>query len=86
MLNRTAQPETRADELKANLPLQVVSPVRWIESVCHLMDTVATVVEVGPGKVLTGLVKKIAPELNVVTINDAGTATEWLGTALAQQH
>ncbi len=86
VLNRTAQPETRADELKANLPLQVVSPVRWIESVCHLMDTVATVVEVGPGKVLTGLVKKIAPELNVVTINDAGTATEWLGTALAQQH
>lgn len=86
VLNRTAQPETRADELKSNLPLQVVSPVRWIESVCHLMDTVATVVEVGPGKVLTGLVKKIAPELNVVTINDAGTATEWLGTALAQQH
>lgn len=86
VLNRTAQPETRADELKANLPLQVVSPVRWIESVRHLMDTVATVVEVGPGKVLTGLVKKIAPELNVVTINDAGTATEWLGTALAQQH
>lgn len=86
VLNRTAQPETRADELKSNLPLQVVSPVRWIESVRHLMDTVATVVEVGPGKVLTGLVKKIAPELNVVTINDAGTATEWLGTALAQQH
>jgi [acyl-carrier-protein] S-malonyltransferase len=86
VLNRTAQPETRADELKANLPLQVVSPVRWIESIRHLMDTVETVVEVGPGKVLTGLVRKTAPELNVITINDAGTATEWLGTALAQNN
>ncbi len=86
VLNRTAQPETRADELKANLPLQVVSPVRWIESIRHLMDTVETVVEVGPGKVLTGLVRKTAPELNVIAINDAGTATEWLGTALAQHN
>jgi len=86
VLNRTAQPETRADELKANLPLQVVSPVRWIESIRHLMDTVETVVEVGPGKVLTGLVRKTAPDLNVIPINDAGTATEWLGTALAQHN
>jgi len=78
VLNRTAQPETRVDELKSNLPLQVVSPVRWIETVTYLKDTVGAVVEIGPGKVLTGLVKKIAPELPVQTINDSVSATEWL--------
>jgi len=77
ILNRTAQPETRADELKANLPLQVISPVRWIETVQHLADTVDTVVEVGPGKVLTGLVKKTAPQLAVVSVNDVQSVTDW---------
>jgi [acyl-carrier-protein] S-malonyltransferase len=70
ILNRTAQPETRADELRANLPLQVVSPVRWIETVQQLAHTVDMVVEVGPGKVLAGLIRKTAPELAVTPLSD----------------
>jgi [acyl-carrier-protein] S-malonyltransferase len=78
ILNRTAQPETRQDALKANLPIQVVSPVRWIETVRHLADTVDSVVEIGPGKVLTGLIKKIAPDLSVCALNDRDSLTGWL--------
>lgn len=78
VLNRTAQPETRADALKANLPLQVISPVRWIETVHHLKDTVTAVIEIGPGKVLTGLIKKTAPELSTVSISDRVSLDEWL--------
>jgi len=45
---------------------QVCKPVRWVESIRYLVDRgVNRFVEVGPGKVLCGLVKKIAPEIPV---------------------
>jgi [acyl-carrier-protein] S-malonyltransferase len=46
-------------------------PVRWVELVQKLQsEGVTTVVECGPGKVLTGLVKRIAPEMQLVNIVD----------------
>jgi [acyl-carrier-protein] S-malonyltransferase len=49
---------------------QVCKPVRWAESIRHLVDRgVDRFVEVGPGKVLCGLVKKIAPEVQVYGVD-----------------
>jgi len=54
--------------IKTNLVAQVSSPVRWEELVRRLLaDNLTTFVEVGPGKVLTGLIRKI--DKNVVTCN-----------------
>ena len=50
---------------------QVSGAVRWEQSVRHLLDLgVDTFVECGPGKVLTGLVKKIAPSVNLLRVED----------------
>ncbi len=49
---------------------QVCSPVRWVETVFHLRNRgVSRFVEVGPGKVLTGLVKKISPEAGTFSVD-----------------
>ncbi|HWQ40947.1 MAG TPA: ACP S-malonyltransferase [Desulfosporosinus sp.] len=50
---------------------QVSGAVRWEQSVCHLINLgVDTFIECGPGKVLTGLVKKIAPGVNLLRVED----------------
>jgi [acyl-carrier-protein] S-malonyltransferase len=52
-----------AAEIQKNLIAQLTSPVRWTQSVQNMVKDGAThFVEVGPGKVLQGLVKKISPE------------------------
>ena len=69
--NVTALPETSAEEIKNNLIKQVVSPVQWTNSVEWLVEAgVDTFIEVGPGKVLSGLVKKIAKDVQVFAIED----------------
>ena len=65
ILNRLAAPETKAEQLKENLSLQIQSSVRWIESVDYLAQTLPRFIEVGPGKVLSGLIKKMNREFNV---------------------
>jgi len=51
---------------------QLYNPVRWIETVRFLVDHGATrLVECGPGKVLAGLSKRIAPEAAITAINDS---------------
>lgn len=62
--NVTASAVSSADEIKLNLVAQLTAPVRWTQSVQAMVADGAThFVEVGPGKVLQGLVKKIAPEV-----------------------
>lgn len=59
--NVTAEPVTRAEDIRDLLYRQLTSPVRWEESVMHMVrDGADSFVEVGPGKVLQGLVKRIA--------------------------
>jgi [acyl-carrier-protein] S-malonyltransferase len=54
---------TDVAEIKANLIAQLTAPVKWTQSVQHMVADGATeFVECGPGKVLQGLVKKIHPE------------------------
>lgn len=59
--NVTAEPVTNADDIRGLLYRQLTSPVRWEQSVTALHRDGAThFIEIGPGKVLQGLVKRIA--------------------------
>ena len=59
VLNRTALAETNPDQLKENLSLQIESSVQWIASIESMGQDLPSFIEVGPGKVLSGLIKKI---------------------------
>ncbi len=62
--NATAEATTDATRIRENLAQQLVSPVRWTESVRDAMaPRIDALVECGPGKVLTGLVKRIDRQL-----------------------
>ena len=66
--NVTAMPTTDPAEIKKNLLAQLTAPVRWTQSVMNMVaDGAASFTESGPGKVLQGLVSKIAP--NQVIVN-----------------
>ncbi|NDV43322.1 ACP S-malonyltransferase [Flagellimonas sediminis] len=61
--NVTTTAVSDANEIKKNLILQLTAPVKWNQSVQQMVkDGASSFVEVGPGKVLQGLVKKISPE------------------------
>ena len=58
--NATALPSTDPPEIKNNLVVQLTSPVKWTQTVKNMLNDGATsFTEVGPGKVLQGLVKKV---------------------------
>lgn len=64
--NFDAKPHSDVTEIKANLISQLTAPVRWTQSVQHMIaDGAVEFVECGPGKVLQGLVKKIHREAMV---------------------
>lgn len=64
--NVDAKPHTDAAEIKANLLVQLTAPVRWTQSVQNMVADGATeFVELGPGKVLQGLVSKISRDVTV---------------------
>ena len=65
--NFTALPESDPAKIRGNLMAQLTAPVRWTQSVRQMTsDGALLFVESGPGKVLQGLVKKIAPEAEAV--------------------
>ena len=68
--NVTACPVRRVDSIRSQLVEQVTGRVRWRESVQFMAGAgVSRFVEVGAGKVLTGMVKRIAPEAEGVALN-----------------
>ncbi len=67
--NVTAQPTTDPAVIKANLLAQLTSPVKWTQSVENMLDDGADYfMEIGPGTVLQGLVRKIAGAASTVTV------------------
>ncbi len=63
--NINAQPSTDPDTIKQNLINQLTGPVRWTQTIRNMVADGATeFIEVGPGKVLQGLVKKIEPAVS----------------------
>ncbi|MGM7720339.1 ACP S-malonyltransferase [uncultured Metabacillus sp.] len=72
--NVTADQVTKQEEIKELLVKQLYSPVRWEESVKTMIENgVTTFIEIGPGKVLSGLVKKIDRSATVHAISDLET-------------
>ena len=64
--NVDAKPHTDPEEIKTNLVAQLTAPVRWTQSVQNMVADGATeFVELGPGKVLQGLMAKISREVAV---------------------
>jgi [acyl-carrier-protein] S-malonyltransferase len=69
--NVDAQPKTTASDAVEALIKQVSSPVRWEDVVRRLIaDGAKTFVELGPGSVLAGLIKKIDRGVTVVSVED----------------
>ncbi|MEK7298970.1 MAG: ACP S-malonyltransferase [Candidatus Margulisiibacteriota bacterium] len=73
VLNRLAKPETAADALRENLALQIQSPVYWMQSVAYMAPQVDSFLECGAGKVLSGLIKKSAPDVPVLSVSSVET-------------
>ncbi len=66
--NVTANAVSNPDEIKKNLVLQLTAPVRWTQTMQQMLADGATeVIEVGPGKVLQGLFKKVDREIPTVS-------------------
>lgn len=87
ILNVTADGETDPASIRETMTRQIVSPVRWAETIEKMVaDGVTDFVEVGPKKVLAGLVKKTVPDgvdVNIINVQDmAGVdlAVEQLGS------
>lgn len=75
--NVDAKPNSSRERVKELLVRQVDGPVRWEESVRFMKDSGVThALEIGPGKVLAGLVKRIAKEITVLSVNDAAAIAE----------
>jgi [acyl-carrier-protein] S-malonyltransferase len=67
--NVTASAVSTAAEIKKNLVLQLTAPVKWTQTVEHMLADGATqFFEVGPGKVLQGLVKKVNKDVEAMSV------------------
>ena len=72
--NVDAEPTTSAIRFKAKMTAQIYSSVLWTQTIEKMVaDGVDTIVEIGPGKVLAGLIKKINPALTVLNVYDEET-------------
>ncbi|SFN80420.1 ACP S-malonyltransferase [Xenorhabdus japonica] len=68
--------EKTADVIRDALVRQLYNPVRWAESVEYIAEQgVEQLLEIGPGKVLTGLTKRIVDTLSAVAVNDVSSLT-----------
>ena len=67
--NINAKATTKASEIKENLKQQMTGSVQWTKTVAQLITSVEELVEIGPGKILVGLVKKQERRFPVKSIN-----------------
>lgn len=70
--NTTAQPMTNAEQVKAELLKQFGEGVQWQRSIEYMVnDGVSTFIEIGPGQVLSGLIRRINKDVKTINIGDA---------------
>ena len=71
LANQDARPITTADGCRAELVEHLTAGVDWVRAVEQMAaQGVDTFIEVGPGKVLAGLIKRIAPDATVISLDD----------------
>lgn len=69
--NVDAEATTSAEDFRVKMPKQIYSSVHWTQTIQKMVEEgVDTFIEIGPGKVLAGLNKKIAPEATVYNVFD----------------
>lgn len=82
LFNATADKENNPDKIRDIMSKQLTSPVRWYDIIIRMIEEgVETFVEVGPKKVLTGLVKKIIPrdrDLKTYNVQDLKSLNDFL--------
>jgi [acyl-carrier-protein] S-malonyltransferase len=82
--NVDASPIGTSTAVRNALLRQVASPVRWVESVQKMVGMgVKRFVEIGPGNVLTGLIKRIDPNVELINVSDVPTLEAFLEKASA---
>ena len=75
LTNADARPITTADGARAELVDHLTTGVDWVAAVRKMRaDGVATFIEVGPGRVLTGLIKRIVPDVVALPVDDPAAA------------
>lgn len=82
--NVEASPLTDSGRVRELLALQLTRPVRWVDIIKKMKaEDVSAVFEIGPGKVLTGLVKRIEKEMNSFNLTEAADLEKVLGALKA---
>jgi [acyl-carrier-protein] S-malonyltransferase len=72
--NTTAQPLTTAESIREELLRQLCNGIQWQQSISYMAgEGVSSFIEIGPGKVLTGLIKRINESVRTLNIGDAET-------------
>ena len=76
--NVTASPATEASDIRRTLAQQLTGSVRWTESVEYLIDKLHCdlFLELGPGEVLAGLVKRIRKGTEVISVGNTESVTQ----------
>ena len=83
--NVDAELTTNAEDFRAKMPKQIYSSVHWTQTIQKMVkEGVDTFIEIGPGKVLAGLNKKIAPEATVYNVYDKSSLIDTIN-ALKEQ-
>ncbi|HCC0204926.1 ACP S-malonyltransferase [Proteus mirabilis] len=78
--NVDVKAQTDANAIRDALVRQLYNPVRWTETVEFIADKgITQLLEIGPGKVLTGLTKRISKEMNAAAVNDIASLNAALG-------
>jgi [acyl-carrier-protein] S-malonyltransferase len=84
--NVTARPVTAADDIKKLLVDQITSPVRWRDTMSFFVsEGVDTAVEIGPGKVLTGLARRDMKGVTLFNIDKLADADELMAAIPGQE-
>jgi len=70
--NLAGQVRTNAEHIRSELASQMVAPVEWVGSVREMVENgVDTFVEIGPGEVLSRLIRRISSDVKAISLNDA---------------
>ena len=69
--NVTASPQNKSEDIKRLLISQIEKTVRWRESITNMIDLgINRFIEIGPGKVLSGLIKRIDSNVKLNQVNN----------------